>query len=160
MKHNLALLKAEVRSELVKLQLLEAEFDAAAGRVDLTSDTPIPNYDRSAVGYILHGFYNGCENIFRTIAGFFENDLGSDSWHHDLLRRMLLEVEGYRPRVIDEPLFRVLDDFRAFRHKFRHSYGFELDWERERLVVAKFKLAAEMLRLQVETFLGELDVLE
>jgi len=41
---------------------------------------------------------------------------------------MKLEVPGFRPRVIDDSLYRLLDDFRAFRHKFRHSYAFELDW--------------------------------
>lgn len=160
MRHGLALLRAEIRGELDKLEQLEAEFDAAAARVDLGSEQPIPNYDRAAVGYLLHSFYNGCETIFRSVAAFFENDLGPGSWHRDLLRRMLLDIEGYRPRVIDEPLFRLLDDFRAFRHKFRHSYGFELDWERERAVAAKFKKASAMLRAQTEAFLTRLDHLD
>ncbi len=160
MRRNVALLRAEIRDELARIERLDAEFDAAASRVALDSVEPIPNYDRAAVGYLLHSFYNGCENIFRLIAGFFENDLVSPVWHRDLLRRMLLDVEGYRPRVIDEDLFRLLDDFRAFRHRFRHSYSFELDWERERLVVAKYRKASALLRSQVEGFLSKLDELE
>jgi hypothetical protein len=38
---------------------------------------------------------------------------------------MKIEVAGYRPNVIDNELYLLLDDFRAFRHKFRHTYAFE-----------------------------------
>ena len=160
MRHSLELLEADIRSELDKLGQLESEFCEAEARLDFAADRLIPNYDRAAVGYLLHGFYNGCETIFRTIARFFENDLDAGSWHRDLLRRMLLEVRGFRPRVIDEELFRLLDDFRSFRHKFRHSYGFELDWERERLVALKFRKALALVRTQVDEFLRSLGELE
>ncbi len=35
------------------------------------------------------------------IARFFENDLGPQSWHRDLLKRMKLEIPGFRPKLID-----------------------------------------------------------
>lgn len=120
----------------------------------------MPDYDRGAIGYLLHRFYNGCENISRAIARFFGNDLGADSWHADLLRRVTLEVEGYRPAVIDSALFQVLNDFRGFRHVFRNNYGFELDWERERLVARRFQQALTELRVQVRVFLERLEVLK
>ena len=66
---------------------------------------------------------------------------------------MKLEISGYRPAVIDEELYRLLEDFRGFRHVFRHSYSFELDWEKERLVARKRRRTAAMLRDQVEEFL-------
>ena len=75
----------------------------------------------------------------------------------DLLRRMRLEVPGYRPAVIDEELYRLLDDFRGFRHAFRNCYSFELDWERERLVASRFRPAAALLHAQVNAFLAKLD---
>ena len=62
------------------------------------------------------GVYNGCENIFRSIARFFENDLGPTSWHKDLLKRMRMEIPGYRPKVIDDELYIILDDFRFLKH--------------------------------------------
>lgn len=40
---------------------------------------------------------------------------------------MKLSIEGYRPAVIDEELYLLLEDFRGFRHVFRHSYSFEPD---------------------------------
>ncbi len=157
MLHNVEFLRADVSDELDKLARLAKEFSLVE---DKLAEDELSNYDRGAIGYLLHNFYNGCENIFRSIARFFENDLGDDSWHRDLLKRMTLEVPGFRPRVIDETLYRLLDDFRAFRHKFRHSYSFELDWERERLVARRFRTAEGLLRRQLAGFLAKLGELE
>jgi hypothetical protein len=147
------LLVADLRDELGRLAELERQFDAAVPFLDLPAES-VSVYDRGAIGYLLHNFYNGCENCFRAIAGYFENDLGADSWHADLLRRMRLAIPGYRPAVIDEPLFRLLDDFRGFRHVFRNAYGFELDWERERLVASRLRPAAAMFRAQLGAFIA------
>jgi hypothetical protein len=156
MKYNLELLKADVEEELRKIGLLEQAFGTAQSRLDAAAED-VPPYDRAAIGYFLHSFYNGCENIFRSIGRFFENDLGPGSWHLDLLKRMKLSIGGYRPRVIDDELYGLLEDFRGFRHVFRHSYSFELDWDRERLVARKFHRAADLLQVQVRAFLAELD---
>ena len=155
MKQSLEFLRADVRDELEKIARIVTEFQEAEERTGLP-ETPLPNYDRGAIGYLLHGFYNGCENVFRSIARFFENDVNPMSWHRDLLRRMTLDVPGFRPRVIDDELYRLLDDFRGFRHRFRHSYAFELDWERERAVALRLPRAAALFREQVGCFLENL----
>ncbi|MFP4062461.1 MAG: antitoxin [Halochromatium sp.] len=158
MARNPQLLRALIEDELKKLARLEQSFEQIEAKLVLPPDQ-VPDYDRGAIGYLLHSFYNGCENIFRAIARFFENDLGADSWHADMLRRMTLEIEGYRPAVIDNALFQVLNDFRGFRHVFRNNYGFELDWERERLVARRFPQALVELRAQIQVFLERLEVL-
>lgn len=155
MTYNLELLRADVEDELKKIARLEEEFAKADEKLNATADS-VSFYDRSAIGYILHNFYNGCENIFKSIARFFENDIGPDSWHSDLLKRMKLAVSGYRPAVIDEELYLLLEDFRGFRHVFRHCYSFELDWDRERAVALKLRPAAALLRYQVMAFLERL----
>ena len=58
--------------------------------------------------------------------------------------------------MIDHDLYRLLDEFRAFRHVFRHAYSFDLDWERERPVAMKLQTGAKMLKKQVEAFLENL----
>ena len=90
------------------------------------------------------------------MASFFENDIEAKSWHRDLLRRMTLEINGYRPRLIDDQLYQLLDDFRGFRH----SYGFELDWDKLRLVAKKLEKTAIVFHIQTETFMEKLEVLE
>ncbi|MCG6896899.1 MAG: antitoxin [Thiocapsa sp.] len=159
MPPNIALLRADIEDELAKLEQLAQVFATAREKLDLPP-AEISVYDRGAIGYLLHNFYNGCENMFRRIAAFFENDVGTDTWHADLLRRMKLRVEGYRPAVIDDELYRLLQDFRGFRHVFRNAYSFELDWERERLVALRFETTLGLLRQQVKAFLASLDALE
>lgn len=159
MLHNLELLKADIRDELDKIERLEKEFSRFEDKLSLPPEA-VPNYDRGAIGYFVHNFYNGCENIFRSVARFFENDLGSDARHADLLKRMKLEVAGYRSPVIGEDLFRRLDDFRAFRHKFRHCYGFELDWEKERLIARRLRPTARLFREEIHRFLKSLESIE
>ena len=159
MKYNLELLKADIMDELAKIEELARDFRFIESKLGLPEED-VPFYDRAAIGYYLHSFYNGCENIFRSVARFFENDLGPQTWHSDLLKRMKLAIPGYRPAVIDEALYRLLDDFRGFRHKFRHSYSFELDWEKERFVAEKFPAAAVLFRKQVERFLMDLEQID
>jgi hypothetical protein len=158
MSHNISLLRADIEDELAKLEQLAQVFATVRKKLDLQS-TEISVYDRGAIGYLLHNFYNGCENMFRRIAAFFENDIGTDTWHADLLRRMKLNIEGYRPAVIDDELYRLLQDFRGFRHVFRNAYSFELDWERERLVALRFETTLSLVREQVVAFLDGLDEL-
>ena len=124
MRYNFELLKSDILDEIAKIDKIASAFNEIESKLKLDDDLVTP-YDRGAIGYLLHNFYSGCENIFRSIGRFFENDLEPQSWHRDLLKRMKISIEGYRPRVIDDALFILLDDFRAFRHKFRHSYSFE-----------------------------------
>jgi hypothetical protein len=156
MRYNVELLKADINDELEKIARLLREFSVVANKLEIPA-SEVPFYDRAAIGYYLHNFYNGCETMFRCIARFFENDMGPQTWHTDLLKRMRLAIPGFRPAVIDEELYLLLDDFRGFRHKFRHSYTFELDWERERLVAEKLPRAVSLLKAQLQAFTEQLD---
>ncbi|MEW6262105.1 MAG: antitoxin [Thermodesulfobacteriota bacterium] len=159
MRPGFDLLKADILAELGKIDQLAAEFSLVEGLLDRAVEE-VSNYDRGAIGYLLHSFYNGVERIFRAIALFFENELEPQTWHKDLLKRMTLEIPGFRPRVIDPELYRLLDDFRGFRHIFRHSYSFELDWEREKLVAKRFVRTSERLKKNINEFLDSLDQFE
>ena len=158
MNQNCELLKADIGDELSKMEKIHREFQDLKPKLAINSKQ-ITNFDKAVIGYYLHNFYNGCENIFKSIARFFENDLQVESWHRDLLKRMKLTIEGYRPAVINEELYLILDDFRGFRHKFRYCYSFELDWERMKVVADKFETAWKQLRDQLEGFIRELDAL-
>jgi hypothetical protein len=62
MRRELATLKADVEDEMAKIGRLAENFASIEPRLD---DPPekVPFYDRAAIGYYLHGFYNGSENI-------------------------------------------------------------------------------------------------
>lgn len=156
MRADIELLKADIVSEMGKLGKLYQEFAPMAEKLALSEDD-VGKHDMIVLGYLMHNFYNGCENMFRSIARFFENEMDADSWHKDLLRRMTFEIEGFRPRVISDQLYLLLDDFRGFRHKFRYTYSFELDWEREKVVARKFKKAWALLQDEMGVFMGKLE---
>lgn len=151
---NVELLKADVTHEVKKLKKLLDDFKSVQEEKDFSADS-ISNFDKAGIGYYLHNFYNGTENIFRLIARFYENDFSRDSWLSDLLKRMLLEVKGYRSSVIDENLYEKLNEFRGFRHKFRNLYNFELNWDKEKELVDSLDLTAGLLFKQLNVFLDK-----
>ena len=50
-------------------------------------------------------------------------------WHSELFHSMFKETEN-RKSVLSHDLEEPLKEYLGFRHVFRHSYGYELDWER------------------------------
>jgi len=83
----------------------------------------------TALSSILHSFYNGIENIFLGIAKGLDNDLPKgEKWHNDLLENMKNHNQQRNP-VISEEVFNSLKKYMLFRHFFRHSYTWRLDWE-------------------------------
>ncbi|MBI2264615.1 MAG: hypothetical protein HYU64_05530 [Armatimonadetes bacterium] len=84
-----------------------------------------------SLAYRLHNLYCAYEDLFKLVAGFFENQLENSSrYHTDLLRRMMLDMEGIRPRLLSEDSLKILDELRGFRHVFRHAYSYGMDAER------------------------------
>lgn len=87
-------------------------------------------FDLNAAGSILHSFYNGLESIFKLIhKATDETPLTSTMWHSELFHSMFKETEK-RKSVMSQDLEESLKEYLGFRHVFRHSYGYELDWER------------------------------
>ncbi len=81
--------------------------------------------------YLLHNLYSALEDLLQEIARTFENRFEDPSqYHRELLKRMTVEVIGIRPEVLGRESFELLDELRAFRHVFRHSYSYALSAER------------------------------
>jgi hypothetical protein len=72
--------------------------------------------------------------------------------HRLLLDQMSAPIAGIRPVLIGESLLPRLDEYRRFRHAFRHMYFFDLDWERVRPL-------ADHSTAVVQAFEGALDAL-
>jgi len=82
----------------------------------------------TAIGSILHSFYNGIENIFKTIGKNIDGEIPSGNhWHSQLIKQMT-EATSKRDPIISEVLKGKLVDYLAFRHFFRNSYSFFLKW--------------------------------
>ena len=91
----------------------------------------------TAMASVLHSFYNGLENIFLSIAKGIDTHVPTGSqWHRDLLTRMTESTSSREPVLTAEMAHR-LADYLGFRHFYRHSYSFFLEWgELEKLVTS------------------------
>jgi hypothetical protein len=86
----------------------------------------------------MHNLYCAFEDLFKLIAGFWENTLSADGeFHVQLLKRMLLSIEDVRPALLSDPSYRLLNELRGFRHVFRHAYNYGLDDERVNALLRK-----------------------
>jgi hypothetical protein len=76
----------------------------------------------------LHSFYGGLERVFEAIVREVDGARGrSAEWHRELLQAVSVERPGSRPPVISETSYRELEEYRAFRHLFRHLYTHHID---------------------------------
>ena len=112
------------------------------------------------IAYHLHNLYCAFESIFQRIAEMFGNQISDRAgWHADLLRRMTLDIEGLRPRLLGDEAYDALDELRRFRHLFRSAYRLRLDAERLALVHRKAQILEQVYRADMERFLAFLDTL-
>jgi hypothetical protein len=122
------LLPALIHRECVELDRLvetclnrfarRAEF-VKSGSEDILADS---------LAACLHSFYGGLERIFEAIVREIDGTRGrSAEWHRELLQAVSVERAGSRPAVISEASYRELEEYRAFRHLFRHLYTHHID---------------------------------
>ena len=90
---------------------------------------------------LLENYYTCLETIFVRISQHFENRLGSERWHKDLLQKMTLEIEGVRVAAVSEAAFPPLLQLLQFRHFKRNYFELEYDWDRLDFLVSKLRQA-------------------
>lgn len=143
---------AEVRFELGKI--LPLKDDMQLLRKAFGNKEP-DRFKRSSAGYLLHNFYNGAENIFKQVVSVFGGKVDKEEGHSALLRRMLLDIEDIRPKVISEDLYKMLLEYKNFRHFFRHAYLFELDWSKMKGIVDDFEKSIDAFDSEIRLFIEE-----
>jgi len=106
----------------------------------------------AALGTVLHSFYNGVEGIFLYVSKQVDNDTPSDSaWHQSLLSR-ITEPTGDRTHLITPDTAAVLAPYLKFRHFFRHSYAFMLDWKRMKPLVDELNTTWNVAKADILSF--------
>ena len=107
----------------------------------------------AALAAMLHSFYNGVENLLKRIAVETGEGLPSgEVWHRRLLDQMAQQTPD-RPAVLTEALRVRLRLYLDFRHVFRHSYTFDLRWEKMREPVLHCRETLLALRESLAAFL-------
>jgi predicted nucleotidyltransferase len=120
-------LKARLEDELTGLQRIARGVDLALERA---GEAPDEFAIRALASYV-DDFYKGCERLCERIAVTLDGGLPEgERWHQLLLGQMGEPGGGGRPAVFGGGLLLELDEYRRFRHRVRHIYGYELEGER------------------------------
>jgi hypothetical protein len=111
-------------------------FETYAELIEQAGHRELNLVETTAMASVLHSFYNGLENLFLSIAKKIDTDVpASARWHRELLMKMT-ETTSNRPSVITMDSSNRLSEYLSFRHFYRHSYSFFLEWdELEKLVI-------------------------
>ena len=163
--------KPSTRKRFESLKVLKSEILDASEKLDELNQKLLaldPDKIESStseeelilIGYFLSGIYSTFEDIFVKVAREFENKVEDPTqWPRELLNRMALEIEEVRPALISKQSKDCLDELRRFRHVFRFSYAFELDWERMLIVAKRWTKNSKPIRQDMERFIDNLDEL-
>ena len=129
--------------QLYKKELFELDLEQTPNLLELT-----------AFASVLHSFFNGIENILLTIAKNIDKNVPTDSnWHKSLITQMTKENESRKP-VLSEKMKDELKKYLTFRHFFRHSYSFHLEWEELKKLVKPIHQVWEKFKSEISSFLS------
>jgi len=149
-KNGVAVLQTRIEKELRQIKKVVEQVEK--NLAGLSQKNPEDIVVVGFAGYV-HNFYNGLENVFDLIAEYIDNFKPHDkAWHKELLKQMALEIQGVRPAVLTAELASVLEDYLEFRHLFRHTYSFDLDWDELKPKAEKLKPTFEKLEVAFQQF--------
>jgi hypothetical protein len=140
MKERIAALISYIDKEWETVNGIVKELTVSAKRLNKKSKQDKIVY----TAYLLHNLYCAFEDLFKTIAKTFENNIDDPSQYHmELLKRMKMPVYKIRPEFLSDENFITLNELRKFRHLFRHAYEYELDGEKVISLTRKYLTKAK-----------------
>jgi hypothetical protein len=144
---------AQIQFEVEQIDQL---FSLYADLLERVQQNKPDHVEIAAIASVLHSFYNGIENIFLSIAKEVDLQVPAGAqWHRDLLVQMSKQT-AKRNSVISTELAQKLADYLGFRHFYRHSYSFFLEWgELQKLVIPLREIWVEV-KGELSTFLKSL----
>lgn len=126
MNVNLLQLADELTAASIEFSKIQQIVQDANERM---GEPPPDTFEMYALGGILHDLYHGMEGIcLRVVKQIDQQEPIGSSWHRDLIDAVSHPAPNLRPAVISQETAELLEQYRGFRHRFRHNYGFELSW--------------------------------
>ena len=142
-------LKEKIEHEIFRMNKL---FDSGKPLLDLCKIKEPDFVELSAAGSFLQSFYNGSESIilliFKSIKENIPNDL---HWHKKLFEKTF-ETNGKRTAIFKNEYKEQFAEYLSFRHYFRHSYGYEIDWGRLKPLINDVEKLWETLEEDINKF--------
>lgn len=111
-------------------------------------------FDLTILGSVLHSFYNGLENIFTIIAKNIDKEVPVGNKSHQQLLHQMASENSNREEIIDENLYKILREYAAFRHFYRHTYSFQLSWDKMQGLVNNVFSVWKSVKDRLENFLN------
>jgi len=109
--------------------------------------------EMSAGALVLHSFYSGIENILVLIFKHYDEQLpNSNKWHMELLDKAFVSDKD-RKQVFSNVSQERLEEYLKFRHFVRHSYGFQLEWERMEDLIKGIEIFWETIKKDINSFI-------
>jgi hypothetical protein len=109
--------------------------------------------ERCGIALILQSFYNGIENIMLLIIKNTDTVLPNGiKWHKDLFAKTFERTEN-RSEIFREELKTPLNDYLQFRHFVRHTYGFQLKWEKMKNILFDMNMIWEKTKEDINIFI-------
>jgi hypothetical protein len=143
-------LKIKVLFEISQIDKL---LDSHKPLLDLCKIKPPDLIEMSASAMFLHSFYNGIENILKLIIKFYDSKLPNDiKWHMELLEKAFVSNESRR-EIFKKEIQEKMEEYLKFRHFVRHSYGFQLEWERMEDLICDIENFWEILKNHLKIFM-------
>lgn len=140
-----------IKVDLAQLDLLLATYTSLIDQVQQQSPDVV---ELAALATVLHSYYNGVESIFLAVARLLDKQLPEGNrWHRELLAQVARPTMT-RPALLSPSLETRLTVYLAFRHYFRHSYAFTLDWARLEPLVRELRSVHATLHREIEVFLN------
>jgi len=106
----------------------------------------------AAVASVIHSFYNGLENIFLSIAKQIDGQVPSGGESHRKVLTQMTRANRKRNSVLSKETATILEDYLAFRHFYRHSYTFIIDWNKLRELVIPLDQNWSQIKAELQKF--------
>ena len=151
----------ELREEVeLELAMLRQHLDTFKTLRESTQHREPDRIETMALAGMLHGFYNGVENIFKRAAVHCDGGPPrGDAWRQRLLTNMT-KAGRRRPIVISESLRIALVGYLDFRHFFRQAYAFHIKWDKMASLVAHCEETLADLETELHAFLKAVECKE
>jgi hypothetical protein len=111
--------------------------------------------EKCGTALILHSFYNGIENILLLIIKNKDKDNAlpkGTKWHKDLFASAFEKTEN-RSQIFRDEMKMQLNDYLQFRHFVRHTYGFQLKWEKMKDILFDMNIVWEKIKEDINAFI-------
>jgi predicted nucleotidyltransferase len=147
-------LKVRLNDELIGLERIAEGLKMALERAGQASD----EFAMRALASYVDDFYKGCERLCERVGVALDGGLPQgERWHQVLLGQMGEPGGHGRPPLFRGSLLLELDEYRRFRHRIRHIYGYELEAERVLTLGQGVESLLERVKTSVAAFSGWLD---